>query len=281
MEQARFFTLFSSSKGNAAYIKYGRDEILIDCGVSAKMLERALNLLGTSLTSVSALFLTHEHGDHIRGLEAVCARIGFPVYAPKNCCAYLEPSITGAETRLHAMEPLQPVELFDLVVCPVKTPHDSLDSCGFRINAGGEKLGYFTDIGCLTEDVLRGVSGCRRVVFESNHDVEMLKRGSYPPYLKKRILGDRGHLSNELCSKLLPHLVSHGTESVSLAHLSEQNNRPQIALAAAEASLSASGVAAYGADGTPVALALGREVNAAFDAKVKLQVSPTCGIAEV
>lgn len=281
MEQARFVTLFSSSKGNAAYIKYGRDEILIDCGVSARMLERALNLLGSSLTSISALFITHEHGDHIRGLESVCARIGFPVYAPKNCCAYLEPSVAGAQTRLHPLEPLEPVELFDLVVCPVKTPHDSLDSCGFRINAGGEKLGYFTDIGCLSEPVLRGVSGCRRVVFESNHDIGMLKNGNYPPFLKKRILGDRGHLSNDLCSRLLPHLVSHGTESISLAHLSEQNNRPAIALASAEASLSAAGITAFGADGAAVAAALGREAPPPGEAKVRLQVSPVCGIAEL
>ena len=279
MEQARFVTLFSSSKGNAAYIKYGRDEILIDCGVSARMLERALKLLGTSLASITALFITHEHGDHIRGLETICARTGFPVYAPEKSCAYLEPSTAGS--RLRPMKPLHPAELADLVVCPVKTPHDSLDSCGFRINAGGEKLGYFTDIGCLTESVLRGVSGCRRVVFESNHDIGMLKNGSYPPFLKKRILGDRGHLSNDLCARLLPHLVAHGTESISLAHLSEQNNRPLLALSAAEASLSAAGITAFGADGTPVALALGREETGSGEAKVRLQVSPVCGIAEL
>lgn len=256
-EQARFVTLFSSSKGNAAYIKFGRDEILIDCGVSARSLDRALRSIGTSLSSISALFITHEHSDHIRGLAVATSRLGFPVYAPENCCAYLEPSVTNASARLFPLQSLKCVELFDTVVCPVKTPHDSLDSCGYRIKAGGEKLGYFTDIGHLSENVIRALSGCRRVVIESNHDIQMLKNGSYPQYLKQRILGDRGHLSNESCARLLPHLAEYGTESVALAHLSEENNRPYIALRESQTALDSAGI------------------------KMKLQVAPTCGVIEL
>ena len=282
MQEARFFTLFSSSKGNAAYIKYGRDEILIDCGVSARAIDRALALAGSSLSRISALFITHEHGDHIRGLAAATARVGFPVYAPKNSCAYLEPSIANAQSRLRPMKPKEPVELFDTVICPIKTPHDSLDSCGFRINCGGEKLGYFTDIGCLTEEVLRGVSGCRRVVFESNHDISMLKNGPYPAFLKQRILGDRGHLSNDMCAKLLPHLAAHGTESVALAHLSEENNRPLIALAAAEESLFSNGIAAFSPEGSPVSAVLGKQRGESeCDSRMKLQIAQVCGLAEL
>lgn len=279
--QARFLTLFSSSKGNAAYIKYGRDEILIDCGVSAVMIERALRSVGSSLANISALFITHEHGDHIRGLPVICRKVGMPVFAPVNSCAYLEPSVANAKSRLHPLVSLQPVELFDTVVCPIKTPHDSLDSCGFRIKAGDEKLGYFTDIGHLSENILRGLSGCRRVVIESNHDIEMLKRGSYPAALKRRILGENGHLSNDACSKLLPHLAEHGTESVALAHLSEENNRPLVALAAAFSALDSAGVLALTAEREPVADIFGQDPVISPAASMKVQVAPTCGAIEL
>lgn len=259
-------TLYSSSKGNAAYIKYGRDEILIDCGVSARAVERALRAVGSSLSRISAIFITHEHGDHIKGLEVVSKYVGAPIYAPENSCAYLEPAVCDP-SRLIPLADLQTIGLFDTSVCAVKTPHDSLDSRGFRIKCGEEKLGYFTDIGHLSENVLRGLSGCRRAVVESNHDVNMLKNGSYPYHLKKRILGDNGHLSNDSCAKLLPHLAAHGTESVILAHLSEENNRPYIAYAASANSLCDSGVElADEKTGTP---------------GFRLRVAPVSGIAEL
>lgn len=280
--QARFLTLFSSSKGNAAYIKYGRDEILIDCGVSARSLDAALKSAGSSLTSISAMFLTHEHGDHIRGLAVAAKRVGFPIYAPEGCCEAIAPLIANAGQRLIPLRDLVPVSLFDTVICPVRTPHDSNDSCGFRIKAGEEKLGYFTDIGHLSENVLRGLSGCRRVVVESNHDTTMLKNGPYPAPLKARILGERGHLSNESCSRLLPHLAAHGTESIVLAHLSEENNRPLIALAAAFAGLDEAGYGVVGANGAPVADLLGVTPRTVSPEKtVVLQVAPVCGTAEL
>lgn len=264
MDNAKIYMLFSSSKGNAAYIKYGRDEILIDCGVSARSIEHSLKSLDTSLKNISAIFITHEHGDHIRGLPTISKYYGMPIYAPAACCDYLSEHINGFH-RLHALPIGEAVELRDTALCAIPTPHDSRGSVGFRIRAGEEKLGYFTDIGHLSERVLRGLSGCRRVVIESNHDIDMLQHGSYPYSLKQRILGAKGHLSNELCAKLLPHLVNHGAEAFMLAHLSEENNHPDIAYRESYRALADNGI----------------EVDTEYSSSVRLNVAPVCGIKEL
>lgn len=264
MDNAKVYMLFSSSKGNSAYIKYGRDEFLIDCGVSARAIEQSLKTLGTSLKNISAIFITHEHSDHIRGLPTISKYYGMPIYAPAASCEYLADHINGFH-RLHPLPIGTAVELRDSALCAIPTPHDARGSVGFRIRAGEEKLAYFTDIGHLSERVLRGLSGCRRVVIESNHDIDMLNHGPYPYPLKQRILGAKGHLSNELCAKLLPHLVNHGAESFMLAHLSEENNHPDIAYRESYRSLTDSGI----------------EVDTDFSSSVRLKVAPVCGITEL
>lgn len=264
MENAKIYMLFSSSKGNSAYIKYGRDEILIDCGASARAIDTSLKTLGTSLKNISAIFLTHEHNDHIKGLPIISKHYGMPIYAPESSCEYISEMINGAH-RLHYLPVGDAVELRDGAVCAIPTPHDSRGSVGFRIRAGEEKIGYFTDIGHLSEGVLRGLSGCRRVVIESNHDIDMLRHGSYPYSLKQRILGAKGHLSNELCAKLLPHLVKHGAESFMLAHLSEENNLPELAYRESYRALTENGVT----------------VDTDFPSSVRLNVAPAIGIKEL
>ncbi len=239
MSEARIYVLFSSSKGNSAYIKHKNDEFLIDCGASARAIEDSLKALGTSIANLNGIFLTHEHSDHIRGLGTILKHFDVPVYAPETSCDYLEQQ--GYERAFRPLQSGKAVALGDTALCPIPTPHDARGSVGFRILAGEEKIGYFTDIGHLSEGVLRGMAGCRRIVIESNHDIEMLKNGPYPYVLQKRILGDFGHLSNELCARLLPHLASHGTESFVLAHLSEENNRPELAFRESETALVSKG----------------------------------------
>ncbi|MBR6563204.1 MAG: MBL fold metallo-hydrolase [Clostridia bacterium] len=264
MSEAKIYTLFSSSKGNCCYIKYGRDEILIDCGVSARSIEQMLKSLGTSLCNMNAILITHEHSDHIRGLNTITKYFDIPIYAPDKCLDYIACQMAcNAEPR--ELKSNDALELRDLAICPIATPHDARGSVGFRIRAGEEKIGYFTDIGHLSEGVLRGLSGCRRVVIESNHDVEMLKNGRYPYALKRRILGELGHLSNERCAQLLPHLVNHGSTSFMLAHLSEENNTPEIAFNESLVSLHGHGI----------------EVNSDKLDAVRLQTAAVCGICEL
>lgn len=258
---ARIFTLFSSSKGNCTYIENGRDKLLIDAGVSARAISNALAQIGVELSDITAMFITHEHSDHIKGLDTLTKHFTFPIYAPPACCeSIVEKSPYACELILPTKEG-SVTELHETAVYSVETPHDSLGSVGFRIKAGDEIIGYFTDIGCLTEKVLRALSGCKRIVIESNHDIGMLVSGPYPRHLKERILSSYGHLSNADCSKLLPHLASYGTESVILAHLSEENNRPELAFGEAKARLEEKGVA------------VGRDI--------RLAVAAVCGICEL
>lgn len=264
MNKAKIYTLFSSSKGNCSYIKYGRDEFLIDCGVSARSIEQSLKQLGTSLSNINAILITHEHSDHIRGINTISKYFKIPIYVPEKSCDYIAQHMPSYKSPL-TLTSGQVVELKDTAICPIATPHDARGSVGFRIRTGDEKIGYFTDIGHLSEGVLRGLSGCRRVIIESNHDIEMLKNGSYPYPLKQRILGDFGHLSNTLCAKLLPHLVRYGCESFILAHLSEENNRPEIAYNESLTSLNDNGFS----------------VNIDDSDAIRLTVAPTCSIAEL
>lgn len=276
MSEAKIYTLFSSSKGNSAYIKYGRDEFLIDCGASARAIETALKTVGSSLSNIKAIFITHEHSDHIRGLSTVCKYFGIPVFAPEASLDYIGSHIVCA-ADLRGLRSGKAVELFDTAVCPVATPHDAIASVGFRIRAGDELIGYYTDIGHLSENVLRGLSGCRRVVIESNHDIEMLKNGRYPYPLKQRILGERGHLSNKACASLLPHLASHGAESFVLAHLSEENNRPEKAFRESFVSLLEKG---FTVNGEHIADASGSECRGEIT-ELRLRVASACGVTEL
>ena len=221
--------LFSSSKGNSCLVKNGSEAFLIDAGVSAKRMERALCSVGTDPASLRAVFLTHEHADHIAGLNQLCKRYGLPVFAPPGCMEPLAKLCPDAVPFIRPFEPGTVVHLERSRVYAVATPHDAAGSVGFRIDLSGELLGYFTDIGCLTTSILKALSGCHRVVIESNHDLGMLRNGPYPESLKRRILGEFGHLSNASCSSLLPHLPAYGTKRILLAHLSEQNNTPEIA----------------------------------------------------
>ena len=171
MDKAKVYMLFSSSKGNCAYIKYGRDEILIDCGVSARSIEHSLKSLGSNLSNINAVFITHEHSDHIRGLNAVSKHCNAKVYAPEGCLDYVATYMHNSK-RPQPLASNSPITLNDLAVCPIPTPHDARGSVGFRILAGEERIGYFTDIGHLSEGLLRALAGCERVVIESNHDIE-------------------------------------------------------------------------------------------------------------
>ena len=234
---AEIYTLCSSSKGNCCLIRNGDDLFLIDAGASARRIFSAVREIGYDPGSIRAVFLTHEHGDHIHGLEVLYHSLSVPLYAPSACMPELLRVAPTAASHYSCGDQGEIVTLQQTRVCPVRTPHDSLGSVGFRISFGEELFAYFTDIGHLTADIVRAMSGCRRIVIESNYDPFLLENGPYPYPLKQRIAGPRGHLSNPECASLIPHLIAHGTERILLAHLSETNNTPETARAAATAEL--------------------------------------------
>ncbi|MDL2287716.1 MBL fold metallo-hydrolase [Eubacteriales bacterium OttesenSCG-928-G02] len=222
-------TLFSSSKGNCTYIRKNGEEFLIDAGISARAIECSLKQLGSSLANIKGIFITHEHSDHIKGLEIVSKHYHIPIYAPTLSAAHIGCISDNVRDLINIIDDGESVEFSELSFKAYRTPHDSKSSVCYKVDFGTEKLGYATDIGHISDRVLDALIGCEYIVLESNHDIDMLKQGAYPFNLKKRILGKYGHLSNSSCAELVPLLVSKGAVSILLAHLSDENNKPAIA----------------------------------------------------
>ncbi|MCL1951963.1 MAG: MBL fold metallo-hydrolase, partial [Oscillospiraceae bacterium] len=208
---ANLIPLFSGSSGNSAYIGGASGGILIDAGVSAKRLAAALAGIGVDPGRVGAVFVTHEHADHIAGLRVFCERHHIPVFATPGTLRALERK--GVLTAKLRAEPMPPggVEANGLLVRGFATSHDAADPCGYTCEAeAGEKYAVATDTGCLTDDVKEALRGCGTVMLESNHEVAMLLNGPYPYDRKRRILSDTGHLSNAACADFLPGLLRTG-----------------------------------------------------------------------
>lgn len=234
---AKFCSLFSSSSGNSTYISCGDKGILVDAGVSAKKLKEAL--LGRCIdpNKIGAIFITHEHNDHIKGLRIIASTYNIPVYAKGGTIEALLENGTLTSKFPHAVMPDEGVQVGDMLITAFETPHDSRESCGYRISlSDGRNVAVATDIGKITPVIEENLIGCDLVMLESNHDVGMLQNGPYPYYLKRRILSDRGHLSNEACAEMSAKLIEKGTTRLFLGHLSTENNFPELAF---QSSLSA------------------------------------------
>lgn len=227
---AKVCPLFSGSSGNSYYIGSGAHGILIDAGQSAKQLERVLRANGIELSSVRAVFITHEHTDHVKGLRVLASRYRLKVYASLGTMEALnDMGVLSGEFPCQVI-PWEGTEEAGMEICPFATSHDSAESVGYRITLpGGQVVTVATDLGYVSEEVRQALTGCHVAVLESNHDVGMLQNGTYPYYLKRRILSLEGHLSNSACAQELPALVREGTSRILLAHLSRENNFPQLA----------------------------------------------------
>ena len=233
----RIVNLFSGSSGNCTYIKCGGAEILIDAGGSAKKITDGLRLIGTGPENIDAVFVTHEHSDHISALRVLDRKYGIPVYISlKSALAAGVCSLVDCD-RLMYRDGNFSVKIKDALVTGFSVPHDSAYCYGFTVRGDGHRAAVVTDIGKVTDSVADELCGCDVAVIEANHDPDMLKYGSYPPDLKRRILSDNGHLSNGDCGKIACRMAENGLKALMLAHLSEENNLPERALDAVRAHL--------------------------------------------
>lgn len=227
---ARIYPLFSSSKGNSTFIGTEKGGILIDCGVSFKRLNAALDCNGIPLSAVRGVFITHGHSDHVSGLKMLTKHTSIPVYGQKRTLQQLCDGDKISPTSPVIDMTGKKIACGDCELTNFNTPHDTIQSCGYRITSPDGKIcAVCTDLGHISAEVDQALSGCRLVLLESNYDEEMLRRGPYPLYLKERILSPYGHLSNHNCGYQAASLIKRGTTHILLGHLSQDNNRPDIA----------------------------------------------------
>jgi len=226
----------SSSSGNCLLLSDGGTNILLDAGISMRRVEKALDNINLSMREIGGVLITHEHSDHISGLKMLMKHYAFPVFAPSTVANHLRGMLPEIDGRLRVIPVGQFFELGSLRVMAFHTSHDTAESVGYRFEGRGS-FALATDTGCITEEVYQGLLGAKAVLIESNHDENMLCDGPYPFYLKRRILSNRGHLSNESCARLARALVENGCDTVILGHLSCQNNDPRLAVNETEKAL--------------------------------------------
>lgn len=223
-------SLFSGSSGNCIFVSYNETAILIDAGVSGKRIEAALEGIGESFDKIAGIFITHEHSDHISGAGILSRRYKIPIYANPITWAAMRPfmgKLSPDNIRHIAVGEITAIG--DISVRPFSIPHDAACPVGYNIFVDGKKLTIATDIGHMDSELLANLEKSDMILLESNHDIEMLRTGRYPWPLKQRILGDHGHLCNEMAGKVVAHLAQCGTKRFLLGHLSQENNFPELA----------------------------------------------------
>lgn len=236
-------SLASGSSGNCYLIKSNRAAILVDAGISARQISQKLSALGMQTEEILAVLITHEHSDHIKGISALSRSEGVSFYLNEKTLA--ASGIELPRERLRCFAAGESFEVEDIKISSFHLSHDAADPSGFSFESGGKRISIVTDTGVVTDEIYENVRDSDLLVLESNHDENILKMGRYPWFLKKRILSDKGHLSNEAAAELLKRILL-GSESkqrqILLAHLSAENNFPEMALATVNNILEAEGL---------------------------------------
>ena len=222
----RFASLGSGSKGNATLIHKGKTFVLLDCGFSLKETEVRLTRLGVKASQINAIVVTHEHGDHIRGVGPLARKYEIPVWLTRGTATC---QTLGTLPIVHHIDVHDAFSIDELHLQPYPVPHDAKEPCQFVFSDGKRKLGILTDTGSITSHIEEQLHGCHALLLECNHDTNMLAEGSYPPSLKQRVGGRFGHLSNDQVTALLQRLDTSNLNHLIAAHISEQNNTPQCA----------------------------------------------------
>ena len=228
----RLCSIASGSSGNCIYAGSDETHVLVDAGISGRRIEQGLHELELTGKDIDAILVTHEHSDHIQGLGVLARKYGIPIYTTGGTVDALERS--GALGRVpegifHEIREDEPFQIKDLSVTPFQIPHDAAQPVGFRIENGSSAVGIATDLGRFNGYIIDHLKELDALLLESNHDVNMLQVGHYPYILKQRILGDRGHLSNENAGKLLCELLHDNMKAILLGHLSKENNYEALA----------------------------------------------------
>lgn len=225
-----FCSLSSSSSGNCHYLASDKMKILVDAGFSGKKIEGLLGGIDVSCQDLDAIFITHEHIDHIRGAGVLSRRYDLPIYANAGTWEAMEGDLGKLKKEnIRILETDSYLNLKDLDILPVKTYHDARESVGYIVNSAGRKVSIITDTGKLDARILEAMASSDIYLVESNHDIQMLRNGSYPVYVQDRIRSDLGHLSNDYIAGAMQDLVEGRGETILLAHLSKDNNSPKTA----------------------------------------------------
>lgn len=236
---AKICPLFSGSTGNSIYIGTRKGNILVDAGASMRSVSAALEVVGTSANGIDAVVITHEHTDHIKGLKTFLNKTNANLIASQETLnALIGLNIVPSQTKVTVIESGKSLSVGDVQIDRFATSHDCVGSSGYTFTVNeGKKISVCTDLGIVTDEVRQALLGSDAVLIESNHDVNMLKKGPYPAELKVRIMSDKGHISNNACAAELPNLIKNGTTRFILGHISLHNNTPILALSTAKAAL--------------------------------------------
>lgn len=228
----RLVSIASGSSGNCIYVGSEQTHILVDAGISNKRIEKGLNEMGLKGDELSAVVVTHEHSDHTKGLGVLARKHGVPIYGTQETLSEIAAMKSLGEYPAELLVPIQPdvdFKIGDLEVKPFSIDHDAANPVAYRISHERKSVAVATDMGHYNQYIINHLQGLDALLLESNHDVRMLETGPYPYHLKRRILGNYGHLSNENAGRLLNHILHDNLKNILLGHLSKENNYEELA----------------------------------------------------
>lgn len=228
----RLCSIASGSSGNCIYVGSENAHVLVDAGISGKRIEQGLNSLELTGRDIDGILVTHEHSDHIKGLGVLARKYEIPIYTTGGTVdAMVRTGGLGKlpEGIFHEIREDEAFSIKDLSISPFTIPHDAAQPVGYRLKCGGQSVGIATDLGKYNDYIVENLQNLDALLLEANHDIRMLQVGKYPYYLKQRIMGDRGHLSNENAGRLLCRILHDNMKAVFLGHLSKENNYEELA----------------------------------------------------
>lgn len=241
----RFLSLASGSSGNCYYLGTESYGILIDAGIGSRIIRKTLKEYGINLETIRAVLVTHDHADHIKAIGALGERFNIPIYATALTHKGIERSYcmtNKLETSARILEKQHPLQIEDFHIESFEVPHDGTDNVGYCIEIGGKVFSFLTDIGNITPIAAQYIKKANYLILEANYDEEMLRMGTYPAYLKERILSPNGHLSNLEAANFLAENYSADLKYIWLCHLSKDNNHPELAYKTVELKLKEKGI---------------------------------------